>query len=435
MFFKKTLQKEAKKWVQKNYISQQQAQNIISSYADSKSYSFSVVTILGYFFLGLSLLVLIGHNWENIPVFIRASGLIALTFFVQIFAFLKFSKEKKTNAFFLGNFIYGVSIFLIAQAYHLGTYSANGVFWWALGSFFIALLIQNSWVSLQAFVLSLLWYFMEIGNFYPFLFWLFLIFAMIIFYKDKTQKALFILFLPSFSLFYLYTLARFLYDGALGWSKNHQATANTLYIDNFSFVFFLLPTFTYFALLFGIWLQKNSNEKWKDYGEITYKISLFTLYFISFFLLIRANTEKMLGLFAHYDKFSFFEIWAILFVPILILNFILKIRIFYIITFLHVMLFGLCFFIKPQESLYFFVFINISIFCIYGFLIYKGILQSSFLNYFFGVLGLLAFAFIRYVALIEDYVGASLLFFICAIILLIASKTYGKLQKNTSNLA
>lgn len=429
MLFKKTLQKEIKKWIEKDYISPQQAQSILNDYKGSKPYNSSIITILGYFFLGLSLLVLIGHNWENIPVLIRAGGLIALTLFTQTLAFLKFFKDKKSNLFFLGNFIYGASIFLIAQAYHLGTYSANGVFWWTMGSFFIALLVQNKWISLQAFILALLWYFMEVGNFYPYFFWLFLLFCAIILYKDEKQKALFMLFLPSLSLFYLYTLSKFLYNDALSWSEKHQEATIFFYIDNFTFIFFILPTFTYFALLFGTWLQKNSSQKHKVYGKMTYKISIFILYFTSFLPLFKSNVQSLLELFAHYEEFGFFEIWIILFVPIFALNLILNRRFFYFFTVLHVTLLGLCFFIKPEDSFYLFLFINISIFCLYGFLVYRGITQSYFLGYFLGVLGLLIFAFIRYIALIDDYVSASLLFFVCAIILLVASKAYGKTQK------
>lgn len=430
MFFKWALPKEVNKWVQKEYITENQAQNILNHYTNSKEHKFSIITILGYFFLGLSLLVLIGHNWENIPVFIRAGGLISLTFFVQLFAYFKFLKQKNSNLFFLGNLLYGASIILIAQAYHLGTYAPDGVFWWAIGSFFIALLVKNRWVSLQAFLLALLWYFMEVSSFYPYLFWVFLAFCATILYKDKTNNPLFSLFLVSFSIFYLYTLSNFFYDNAL--TYDYARNYNIAHIGTASFVFLLIPTFAYLLLLVSFLIEKKQFLPYETYGAITKNISIATLYLSSFFLLSRGNYLSLLGVFEHYEKFAFFEILIALFLPIFIVSFLLKKRIFYSFTLLHVIFILLCFFMNVEFEFAFFVLINIAIFAIYAFLIYEGITKNSFAKYFLGILGILIFAMIRYIALIDDYVSASLLFLVCAIILLVASKLYKRFQRDVS---
>lgn len=429
MLFKTILQKEIYKWVDMNYITQNQAQNILDHY--TKKRSFSIIAILGYFFLGLSLLVFIGHNWENIPIFLRASALISLTLFVQFFAFFQFYKHNKSNLFFLGNFIYGASIMLIAQAYHLGTYSASGVFWWALGSFFIALLVQNRWVSLQAFLLALLWYLLEIDSFYPAFFWLFLAFCAIILYKDETNRPLFVLFATSFSLFYLYSLSKFLYHNTFTFA-NYTNKINSFYMDNITFTLFLIPTFAYCTLLFSEWLSQKWHSKWKDYGLILKTLSFLALYFATFFLLFRFNFSAIIKLVSNYDKFEFFWILGILFAPIFLLSFVIKKRLFFSLTALHVIFIILLFFINDTSELICFVFINIAIFSFYASLIYQGVIYHTFINYFLGVFGMLVFAFIRYIALVNDYISASLLFLVCAVILLLASKFYTKLQKSST---
>ena len=134
---------------------------------------------LGYLFIGLALITLIGANWDDIPRAVRMAGLIAVTMATHGFALKKYASGDENSSygfFFLGNLFFGASIILIAQIYHLGEHMPDGVFWWALGTLPIGLLTKNTWLTLFSLALSILWFFMEMKyGFYGVLFPIFIL--------------------------------------------------------------------------------------------------------------------------------------------------------------------------------------------------------------------------------------------------------------------
>lgn len=419
MFFVRKLKKEIEIWQKEKFIEPRQAEILLKYYEkkEQKKGNFSVINILGYFFLGLSLLVFIGHNWEQIPALIRALGLIFLTLMTHIYAFYKLKKDNNSNLFFLANFIYGISIMLIAQAYHLGSYAADAVFWWALGSFFVAIFIGNKWVNIQAFGLSFIWLIMEIYSFYPGYFWIYLAFCGYILYKDEKNTSLFVLFLVLLMYFYAYSLSYFLYDNALKELNRHSF----LFLGNSEFAYILTPFVAYFMYLV---FTKFTNA----YSKVAKQISFFIIYIYSFFLLSSNFLSVILEFYIYREKYYFFSIMLALLIPIFAVTFLLRIRKYYIFTSLVLLLF--CSFLFAEKSLFYLSFcLNLAIFCLYSLQVYMGIAQKDFVLYLYGIFGLLVFAMIRYLSLIEDYLSASLLFLLCSVLLLYAARLFKKLSK------
>ncbi len=404
MLNKTFLKNQTKIWVEKGIIDKNQAMSILGLYNlsyDDKNKNFSIISILGYLFLGLSVIVMIGHNWENLPALARAGLLIFTTLALHIISFYLFKTKNNSNLFFLANLLYGASIILIAQAYHLGTYAPDGVFWWAFGSFLVAIFIKNPWVNLQCFTLALIWLYMELDNdFYPFAFWIFLAFCAYSLYFSKQSKTLYFLFLSSIIYFVPYSLVYFSFGGA--W-------VSYKYME---YYLFLTPFFGYLAFLS---IYKLNLEPYFNMTKIYINL---LVNFFSFFLLSKSiHLDFSLAL---WQKLPFQITLGIIIMPILALTIALKNKDLYIISAFFVCVITSFFLPYP------FWLINIILFSYYAYNVYKGIMSNDFSRYFIASLSVLIFAFMRYISLIHDYITAAIFFFICALILLMSAKIFKK---------
>ena len=167
---KKDLAKEMSIWVDQQLISADQARSICRFYdvdydtAQDHSTAYNMLIVLGFLFIGLALITIIGANWESIPRGLRMAGLLTLTAGTHGFAtryYLLNRVSLGTGLFFLGNLFYGASIILIAQIYHLGEHMPDGVFFWALGSLPFALLLRHTGLTFSSGLLALLWFCLE----------------------------------------------------------------------------------------------------------------------------------------------------------------------------------------------------------------------------------------------------------------------------------
>ena len=223
--FKKEIKQDASQWVADGAIDEQQAQAICARYGidyysgDDRSLGYSVLMNLGYLFIDLALITLLGANWEEIPRALRMWGLIALTVVTQSVAvryYLKGETQTGVGLFLLGNLFYGASIILIAQIYHLGEHMPDGVFWWALGCLPFALLTRNSWLMLMSLLLALQWFFLETGlGFYPAWFPVFIVASIWVLMKTTTSLPLFVVTLASVGFWLVFSLSAF-------WRDNRQ---------------------------------------------------------------------------------------------------------------------------------------------------------------------------------------------------------------------
>lgn len=126
--------------------------------------------ILAYFFIALSLLVLIGSNRQEIPKMIRVFLVLTLFVLVQVSAFVNFMRNNHTAAislFFLANFMYGISIVLISQTFHFGGEFSDFLFWWAFGACLLVFALEcaglsSEILSLEAFAIATIWAFLSI---------------------------------------------------------------------------------------------------------------------------------------------------------------------------------------------------------------------------------------------------------------------------------
>ena len=182
---KHDLAHEVSNWQQKNIIDEQQAEQICAEYGvdyhgrSRHTYGYYVLSGLGYLFLGLSILVVIGENWQDIPRAARMIGLIILTLLTNLAGIYRHAQGRHGEAVALlltGSILYGASIMLIARLYHLGEHYPDGILWWATGVLPVALISRSTILMILAMILAMTWFLVEASlHYYPLLYPLFLL--------------------------------------------------------------------------------------------------------------------------------------------------------------------------------------------------------------------------------------------------------------------
>ena len=421
---KNDIAKEAEEWVKDDIITEAQAVVICERYSvdyhqiKTNSFGYNTLIGLGYLFIGLSLITLLGANWDEIPRAIRMCGLIALTMATQGLAISKHMRDdgSGTGLFLLGNLFYGASIILIAQIYHLGEHMPDGVFWWALGCLPIAILVNNAWLTMQAALLGLLWFFMEIDKgFYPLAFPVFILGSLIVLYRGNQSLALFLTTIASLGFWVEYTLAELWRDTRrFDFHAEHVVVSVGLFI---------------FAYAFSQWMNRRSSAKARDYAAI---LSVWSLRFGLILMLIMSFKEpwkELIG--APWEhQLSMMFLVIVLSISSLYLAYTsnkLKtlgtILPFFLLSLVAVMLSK-----NTGSAIYFQVIYNLALISTGGWLIIRGIHNGVSHYFFLGVATILITAFMRYIDLIGDYLGGAALFMVFAVLLLGAARYWKSYQ-------
>ena len=413
---KNDLGKEISDWVKNNIITESQAIQICQRYdidyhqIDSRSFGYNVLISLGYLFIGLAIITLLGANWEEIPRGLRMAGLIALTMATHIFAIKKFLSNGSVLLFLLANLFYGASIILIAQIYHLGEHMPDGVFWWALGCLPIAILLRSPWVMLQSLLLAIVWFFMQVDfGFYPGLFIVFIVGAIYVLLRGQQSILLFLAVVLSIGCFVEYSLA-------MWWSDNWYFDFHIEHIPVSVSLFI-------FAYVFSHYLAQQPSASAKDYAAV---LAVWSLRFglIAMFIMSFEEPWREIIKESWMYKTPMLVIVACLSIASIVLAVftrkllpVLAILVFYLVSL------ALLMFASDSSSAQLFqVIYNIALIAIGVGLIIKGI-QYGITHYFFlGVVTILLTALMRYIDLIGDYIGGAILFAVFAAVLLGAAK-------------
>lgn len=419
---KNDLAREVGEWVDEGLISEAQAERICGRYgvdyqqARSRSFGYKVLVGLGYLFIGLAIITLLGANWDEIPRALRMWGLIALTVATQGIAlrqYLAGDRSAGVGLLLLGNLFFGASIILIAQIYHLGEHMPDGVFWWALGCLPFALLTRNPWLALQANLLALIWFFLEVSyGFYPALFPLFVLSTIYVLWRGRQSVVLLLVVLAGIGFWVEYSLAAF-------WREAEQFFLFDFQAEN------LAVAGALFILLFafGHWLNSRPAAAERDYAAV---ISVWCLRFALILMLVMSFAAPWEGLLdADWNHQP--SMWAVIVllgglalwlaaragrlvsVALLLAAFL--------VTLLAVIISG-----NEEHAIYFQVATNFALIGSGVWLIVRGI-NSGISHYFFlGVAAILVTALLRYIDLIGDYVGGAVIFALFAALLLGAAK-------------
>ncbi|MDC0358425.1 DUF2157 domain-containing protein [Oligoflexia bacterium] len=427
--FKKELAVEAKAWTERGLITEIQGEEILALYgakpvgAEHRSFGYFMFLALSALLVGLGVIVLISHNWEEIPRVVRLIGLIGSTLGCNALGVIYFNKNREHLGrawFILGSLMYGASIFLIAQIYHLQADYTDGILLWSIGLLPIAFLSKSISIALLTAVLSGLWMGSEYtANGIP---WLYPLFPTALLYfvcKLRRSIPLFILNIVGIVTFLELLLA---YKEGIAYA--HFGFPQLEFGPEH--VFFSVAV-NLFLFSLGHWLEsRRFSETITDYGMVlrlwAMRFGVFILFVFSFEWsweeLIKASNsvhDFMLVLLVIFMIFQGMLIHALskvkevnkLWVPIQIGKVpavdLLSSLVFIAVT-------TSIFFADSQWSLSYQLLSNLLIVITGMWFICSGIKSYQQKAVLAGMAMILILAFIRYVDLIGSYVGTSVLF-------------------------
>ena len=435
---KKDLATEMSTWVDQELISVDQARAICRLYgADydeirSRSIAYRVLVVLGFLFIGLALITVIGANWDAIPRGVRMGGLLALTAGTHALALrhhLAGRTSLATGLFVLGNLFYGASIILIARIYHLGEHIPDGVFWWALGSLPFAVLLRSPWLTLMSGLLALVWLYLEHttwllnATFLAFAFPVFLAAELYVLARARANALLFLTFVASLILWFQTALGTMWMDGRsrVEWSAEQVFVGAALFLV---------------AHAAAHWLHARDGAKARDYGALlstwTVRLALVGLLVMSFEL----PWEKLIAAQWNHQASMWIVVAALAAAALrlgsntgtLARNLLLAAiaggtMVAVVVTSAHA---------DPADlevhAAVFQVLDNVALVAAGIWLIVRATATGASHFFFLGVATILLTAFLRYVDLIGDYIGGAVLFLAFAVLLLGAARYWKRRQ-------
>lgn len=430
---KNDLKQEIHDWVEQKIINPEQASAICDLYgvdyhADKKNHAYSVLMILGYLFIGLAVITLLSANWDDIPRGLRMGGLITLTLSVNLWALHQYRQQNVNAAigwFFLGSLFYGASIMLIAQIYHLGEHYPDGILWWTIGVLPLAVILNSAVLLLLATGLGFTWFIVETSlGFYPTLFPILLWFIFQFLHTSKQHYySLFIALVVGITVWLEYSVAWwFYYKQDLDFDGGHLVA--------FSVGLFLL----YHSI--AKYLMQTKNIYWASYGTL---LAVWVLRFTLLALLVfsfEVGWEGLLHL--HWEIVLSLSIAVLLSVLAILVSYqaqkqhqsTLLFSGAYLLILTLVMLLD-----SSKFAVFFQILDNVVLIAAGIWLIVRG-LRDNISHYFFlGILTIMLTALLRYFNFIGDYVGASILFIVFALILLSAAKYWRVQQRKNAETA
>ncbi len=199
--FKKDMAQEVEDWVRDGLIESAQGEAILARYniqlkdAHGTSLGYYVLTALAALFVGLALILIVSHNWDEIPRLTRMLLLFFITLAVNLqgMRLLLGGRDKAGVLWlFFGSICYGATIMLIAQIYHIGEHFPDGIFYWALGVLPLIFITQSRLIALLCLVLATTWAIVETNtDFFPASYPLFLVAAIWLAWVRKDSALLF----------------------------------------------------------------------------------------------------------------------------------------------------------------------------------------------------------------------------------------------------
>ena len=417
IFHKNFLADELAEWREDGLISDEAARKIAARYdidlsGANERRSF-ILKLVAYLFLALSLFTLVGANWEELPRAVRliiVLGILAAVKFSGVLAQKNGKETQATTLFFLGNFCYGAAIVLVAQIYHLGEHMPSGVLLWAVGALALALATRKSIIALQALVLGLIWFLMEFefsGVSHGFL--LFIVACAAVLWRDDSRLLTGALFASVFA----YIVSFVLYE--------RYFLADLRVEDAFYGVHFFALSYCLLAVCASFLLERAGKFELAFYlknigivcgaGILCFDMSLYEdLYFSRPWSYDAQNYEQVLNG-VTFLKSVFGALFTAFCAASLGLAFYFKKYAAAIVGALSVALpFILDAFAGYEEG----------VFSLIGVCVAVALIKQN--NMKFGVALIFWVAFVRYVDLVGDYVSASALFLVFALVVLGVSR-------------
>ncbi len=156
-------------WQEKKLLTKKKADELRASLPDHGEHmqarAIGIFTAIGAILVGLGVVLFVSSNWDVIPAAARVGMLLLATVVSGVVGYV-LAYEKKTyvktgnGLLFLNILLYGATIFLIAQIYHLPLDYWQGMLLWFLGTAYFAYALQSrmhAWLAVPLLVVTLGW--------------------------------------------------------------------------------------------------------------------------------------------------------------------------------------------------------------------------------------------------------------------------------------
>lgn len=435
--FRRELAAEASDWVRDGLVSSQQAEAILARYGthlptgDERSLGYHLLLAFSAFFMGLSIIVLVSANWEEIPRAVRMLGLIALTAATNaagVFAIKQGRDAAGQIWLFLGSLFYGASIMLIAQIYHLGEHFPDGIFWWAMGIFPVALVTGSVPIMLWTGMLSVLWMWVEAQvGFFPSAYPIFLAGMFWFVFKQRRSTVIFLLAVIGV-MFWLELLLAwwrgglYRFDGSvihILFSGCLLLVAHTLFrvmelgknqpdFANYGFVARLWVIRSGLFALLVLGFHEPWEELLRNPWETGASIAMLAVTLCVQGALVFWSVRRQLGQISLFDALKIHASSGV----------------FYILFAVAAMLVSSPHDSFEETSILLQILSNL-VAVLAGIWLILRALQETLTHYFYtGIMMLILTALFRYFDLVGDYIGGAMLFFVCAALLFGAARLW-----------
>ena len=156
------LESESAAWVARELIDDATRHRILESYQvqSAERRSLLALMLLGALMLGIGVLLLIGYNWQRVPVNGKVAIImssVALAFAASAWSYARQHRVAGETLAFIGVLLFGNAIWLIAQVLHIRGNFSDAFMWWAIGALATAWLVRSWIIGAGAAVLVVIW--------------------------------------------------------------------------------------------------------------------------------------------------------------------------------------------------------------------------------------------------------------------------------------
>lgn len=163
------LAKESQLWQEQGVLQPGQRDQILARYpeeAGSGRLAFAL-RVFGVLLLFAAILLVVGHNWSELPRGARLATVVAGVALLQAVGLWHTFAARRTGSVLghlAGCLMFGAGIALVGQTYHMDAHSPDAVLAWCLATLPFALALESTLLHLITLALAAIWMGMEMSG-------------------------------------------------------------------------------------------------------------------------------------------------------------------------------------------------------------------------------------------------------------------------------
>ena len=149
------LEHESARWRDEGVVDEVARGRILGGYAAAPAHNRGMIALVLFAvtLCATGLLLLIGYNWDRIPVTVKVAllvGAVALAFIASAVAYARDRSGVGETLAFAGTLLFGNAIWLVAQVLHISGHFPDAFLWLSIGCLACAWLLQSRLMGIEA---------------------------------------------------------------------------------------------------------------------------------------------------------------------------------------------------------------------------------------------------------------------------------------------